>query len=367
AKINEFSPYKMIVSPIVNEMAFLQKRDKQAKQFKLTTLVSKYFVTPVDCARPVILLEFDYSMKSGCLLGEYILLHYFGKDTTTRAYTPITPQFVLCEGGARLQSITEQPHNQKNLSQAKNSKDEDRSQRLFLLVRLYKYGNMSNILRSLKPGQILRITGPFLRKPMLPTYTDEGFGLQCWRRVIMICGGTGVTPMLHVIMHHLSQGNDENKLLLLWFNNTPNDLFVASHLRYLQLQFPKRLYFVFCFTASETGQVTDVNALYNLKEWSQVHFKKWEDTQNRTLIRHFLKHGEPPHETQSSTKSDGNTAGDIEIGKLKSESSNLQDLHPHDRLMISGPKPFVESYIDLMKDTVDFQKVNLGKQLISLD
>jgi len=49
----------------------------------------------------------------------------------------------------------------------------------------------------------------------------------------MVAGGTGITPMLNVIMHHIQYGNNKNKILLLWFNRTYHDLFCEEFLEYI--------------------------------------------------------------------------------------------------------------------------------------
>ena len=45
----------------------------------------------------------------------------------------------------------------------------------------------------------------------------------------------------------------------------------------------------------------------------------------------------------------------------------LNKLHKLDRVLLSGPKPFVDYYLDIMKGSKDFLQQQIGKQTISLD
>ena len=70
----------------------------------------------------------------------------------------------------------------------------------------------------------------------------------------MIAGGTGVTPMFHVIEQHLKFGNDKNKMLLIWYNRTCQDTFATNLLKYYQQKFPRRLFIIFIFSTKTKTQ-----------------------------------------------------------------------------------------------------------------
>ena len=89
----------------------------------------------------------------------------------------------------------------------------------------YTRGRMSKVLKSLRPGTELRFTGPSVRQKILPPVDrNYGYGDRCWRHLVMIAGGTGYTPMLDALMHHLEYGTDEVKLWFVWFNRKQIDL-----------------------------------------------------------------------------------------------------------------------------------------------
>lgn len=95
-----------------------------------------------------------------------------------------------------------------------------------LLVKSYPQGNISKHLASLQVGQTMKVKGPkgaMVYKPNM-----------C-RRIGMIAGGTGITPMLQIIKAIIrgrprNGGNDTTQVDLIFANVNPEDILLKSEL-----------------------------------------------------------------------------------------------------------------------------------------
>lgn len=98
-----------------------------------------------------------------------------------------------------------------------------------LLVKSYSQGNISKYLNGLKVGQTMKVRGP--KGAMV--YTPN----MC-RRIGMIAGGTGVTPMLQIIKAIIRNrprngGNDTTQVDLIFANVNPDDILLEEELNRL--------------------------------------------------------------------------------------------------------------------------------------
>mmetsp|Transcript_3767 Transcript_3767/g.4425 ORF Transcript_3767/g.4425 Transcript_3767/m.4425 type:complete len:316 (+) Transcript_3767:239-1186(+) len=102
-------------------------------------------------------------------------------------------------------------------------------------------GKMSQYLGSLSIGQSVTISGPW----GINQYIGNGSFMfmkkkMTFRRVGMIAGGTGITPMLQVINAALKNENDSTELSLLFANKSKEDILLRDKLDMLAQQHPKR-------------------------------------------------------------------------------------------------------------------------------
>ena len=102
-------------------------------------------------------------------------------------------------------------------------------------------GKVSQQLDALKVGDQMKISGPWGR------VTYGGLGKlkvskkeYQYRRIGMIAGGTGITPMLQVINEILSDPEDNTEVSLLFANQTESDILVRSELESLHRDHPNR-------------------------------------------------------------------------------------------------------------------------------
>lgn len=108
-------------------------------------------------------------------------------------------------------------------------------------------GKMSQHLDSLKIGDTIDVRGPSGRL----NYLGNGsFSLKKLRKdpptvikvkkVAMIAGGTGITPMLQLIRHITKNADDETQLMLLYANQTEKDILVRKELEEVVAQHPQQ-------------------------------------------------------------------------------------------------------------------------------
>ncbi|CAJ0939007.1 unnamed protein product, partial [Mesorhabditis belari] len=108
-------------------------------------------------------------------------------------------------------------------------------------------GKMSQHLEAMKIGDTIDFRGP----NGLITYHGNGTfkvrpdkktqpSTHSFRRVNMIAGGTGITPMLQIIAAVLKDSTDPVKLALLFANQTEEDILCREELEALESAYPDR-------------------------------------------------------------------------------------------------------------------------------
>ena len=106
-----------------------------------------------------------------------------------------------------------------------------------LMFRVYAGGPMTTFLAGLKVGDTVEMIGP----TGLERYGSHGPGTfskgeRVWRgvsNVALVCGGTGITPMLQIANHVLQDPRDATRLSLVSFTNSVEDIILEDTLRAL--------------------------------------------------------------------------------------------------------------------------------------
>mmetsp|Transcript_25303 Transcript_25303/g.35452 ORF Transcript_25303/g.35452 Transcript_25303/m.35452 type:complete len:360 (+) Transcript_25303:57-1136(+) len=98
-----------------------------------------------------------------------------------------------------------------------------------LLVKTYPQGNMSKFIQNLKVGETLEVKGPIKKIEYSPNMK---------KKIGMIAGGTGLTPMLQIIQEVLSNPVDKTELTLLFANVAEEDILLKHNLDDLAQKFP---------------------------------------------------------------------------------------------------------------------------------
>lgn len=98
-----------------------------------------------------------------------------------------------------------------------------------ILVKSYANGNVSRQFASLKPGQTVKFRGPVGRFSYTANEVEE---------IGMVCGGSGITPILQVISEITTTPDDLTKISLIYANETENDILLKSELDELAQKYP---------------------------------------------------------------------------------------------------------------------------------
>jgi len=108
-------------------------------------------------------------------------------------------------------------------------------------------GKMSQYLENMKIGDTIDVRGPSGHL----VYNGNGeFAIRkdkksepkklSVKRISMIAGGTGITPMLQLIRQVFRDENDRTSLSLLFANQTEEDILLREELEEVQKQYPER-------------------------------------------------------------------------------------------------------------------------------
>ncbi|CAK0881194.1 unnamed protein product [Prorocentrum cordatum] len=113
-----------------------------------------------------------------------------------------------------------------------------------LLVKGYPDGVVSKHLCSLRPGDFVEVKGPFLKLP---------YKANMKRRIGMIAGGSGITPMLQIIKEVLRDPGDKTELTLLFCNRSPGDILIRAELDRLAESSGGQLRVLYVVDRNDTG------------------------------------------------------------------------------------------------------------------
>lgn len=92
---------------------------------------------------------------------------------------------------------------------------------IHFLIKEYSTGKMTKHLSGLKPGDSIDIKGPLPKLPYKPNMK---------KKISMIAGGTGITPMMQVINAVLANPEDKTELKLIFANVSHEDRLMSEWL-----------------------------------------------------------------------------------------------------------------------------------------
>ena len=103
--------------------------------------------------------------------------------------------------------------------------------RLELVVKVYPEGLLTNYLANLKVGDQVEIRGPKGAMKYNKEYS---------RNILMVAGGTGITPMYQLIRAICSDDNDSTSVSLLYANNTEEDILLREEIDAFAAKCPQK-------------------------------------------------------------------------------------------------------------------------------
>ncbi|XP_020685101.1 NADH-cytochrome b5 reductase-like protein isoform X1 [Dendrobium catenatum] len=98
-----------------------------------------------------------------------------------------------------------------------------------LLIKVYPEGKMSQHFAQLKPGDVLEVKGPIEKLRYSPNMK---------KKLGMVAGGTGITPMVQVIKAILKNPDDKTQVSLIYANVSPDDILLKAELDRLAASYP---------------------------------------------------------------------------------------------------------------------------------
>ncbi|KAJ3333871.1 NADH-cytochrome b5 reductase [Blyttiomyces sp. JEL0837] len=101
-----------------------------------------------------------------------------------------------------------------------------------LLVKRYSAGSVSRMIHDLHVGEKLSVRGPLRTIEYKPNSA---------KRLLLIAGGTGITPMYQLIKQILKDATDEAEMVLVYGSRSEKDILLRNELSFLQQNFPERL------------------------------------------------------------------------------------------------------------------------------
>jgi len=100
-----------------------------------------------------------------------------------------------------------------------------------LVIKTYPQGVMSKHMSTLVPGDSLQFKGPYSKIDVTPNMK---------KKIGMVAGGTGVTPMFQVINEILKNPNDKTEISFVYANLTEKDILLKDQLDQLALRHTDR-------------------------------------------------------------------------------------------------------------------------------
>jgi len=94
-----------------------------------------------------------------------------------------------------------------------------------LVVKEYPQGVMSKHLNNLQPGDKLQVKGPISKLP---------YKANMKKKIGMVAGGTGITPMFQLLEEILSNPDDKTEVTLIFANVSEDDILLKQELDAMQ-------------------------------------------------------------------------------------------------------------------------------------
>ncbi|KAI9197109.1 uncharacterized protein BJ171DRAFT_239919 [Polychytrium aggregatum] len=183
-------------------------------QYTLLKISSRTLVSTPRSSREIYLIVCDFARSEDTVCfrpGDHVAFQYVASngDVVTRHYTPIE---CTCVGSLKI------------------------------FVKIYPNGKMSQYLKS---ASCIRVRGP-LSDPMIKFNPMHPHG--CFDRLGLICGGSGITPMLLILdyyskygQQHLSPRATSSVISMVITNHSEDDIFGQDILQRYQREFGSSL------------------------------------------------------------------------------------------------------------------------------
>lgn len=109
---------------------------------------------------------------------------------------------------------------------------------LGLVIKHYKDGVLSQMLKNTKIGESILVSGPICS--MMVPYRENSV-----TEIGMIAGGTGITPMYQLVKRILQSKTDKTRISLYYLNKTRQDILLQKELDHFAKTYPDRFKLVY--------------------------------------------------------------------------------------------------------------------------
>ncbi|KAH0614709.1 uncharacterized protein H6S33_000345 [Morchella sextelata] len=123
--------------------------------------------------------------------------------------------------------------------------DEDVRGHMDLLVKRYEGGPMSTHLHEMAPDQRLSVKGPIPKYEWAPNKHEH---------VVMIAGGTGITPMWQLMRAIFKNPEDKTKVTLVFGNRNVDEILLRKELAELENTYPQRFRAFYLLDKAPAGE-----------------------------------------------------------------------------------------------------------------
>ncbi|KAF2078517.1 hypothetical protein CYY_000142 [Polysphondylium violaceum] len=187
---------------------------------------------------------------------------------------------------------------------------------LEFLIKGYENGTISKLIHNSKPGDYLMLKGPI--------QTSQSFEIQVSSSpqspsfLLLIAGGTGITPMLQVLYDKLNQQKERVcNIVLIYSNKTREDIIWREQLDQLKQQFGTHLYIHYVLTANQSPIVEPMmdttTTVESFNRLSKYHYGRINEDMILSCLEPILAQG------IIFTLSDALVCGPVEFNRFISD------------------------------------------------
>jgi len=138
-----------------------------------------------------------------------------------------------------------------------------------LVIKVYPSGRMSQHLARLDVGKTIDVRGPLGeihyqgQGKFSVRRKDATTGKSAWtpkqvKRVSMIAGGTGITPMLQIVREIFKKDDDHTEVSLIFGNITEDDILLRNELEHYYKTYPRQFKLYYTLDKPTTGWIGGV-------------------------------------------------------------------------------------------------------------
>mmetsp|Transcript_9676 Transcript_9676/g.12704 ORF Transcript_9676/g.12704 Transcript_9676/m.12704 type:complete len:293 (+) Transcript_9676:160-1038(+) len=131
-----------------------------------------------------------------------------------------TASCIMVQGEGRTGQLVSRPYTPISTNDQKGFFD--------LIIKNYPEGNVSSYIHNLRIGEEVKVKGPYVSLEYKP---------NMFKRIGMIAGGSGLTPMLQICREILQNPEDTTEISLIFCNNTEEDVLHKAVLDQMQQRF----------------------------------------------------------------------------------------------------------------------------------